>query len=158
MKPDDVILSNWMLSRNGDGLPKSQTTVEESDLVDVDVVMFFVCAGWLPLCREAATLLINAWDRYLIDYKMRVVLLSYDRGDDDFEEYVAESNFPWTWFFARKELASRLMRAYAVKGMPSIVAVKRDGTVKCRITNVVSTLKEAGEGVTFQDVFDRCIP
>ena len=150
MKPDGVLLSR--------DHPNRGLTVEEA-LVDDDVVMFFLCARWFAPCREATKLLTVArgYSDPYADVKIEVVYISADgEGNHDFENFVFDYDMNWLFINPGNELIGMVRKAYPMKAQPLIVVVTRDGAEKCRITNVVPTLREAGEGASLQDLYDGC--
>lgn len=100
-------------------------------LKELDYVMLYYSASWCGPCRGFTPKLVE-W------YKQRkaagggpsfdIVFVSSDQDAPAFQKYLAE--MPWKALpFAERELKEALSRAHGVRGIPTLVLVRKDGTV-----------------------------
>ena len=124
MKSDDVIQkldddNNWVTSSVGDAL------------ADVDVVMLYFSAHWCPPCRGFTPVLKDAYEdnEKNAKAKVEVVFISSDRSGEDMKEYMIEAHGKWYALAHGSDLAGKLKKDHGVRGIPTLVVVKKDGTV-----------------------------
>ena len=126
MKSDDM-LQKWNSGR------LVLSTIEDA-LAEVEVVLFFFSAHWCAPCREFSPTLKEAY----ADYKRRggqkveVVFVSKDANEDAMSNYMTDDHGEWYAVAYRSELAAKLDRDHHIDGLPSLVAVNKDGSVKNR--------------------------
>lgn len=111
----------------------------EGDEDDSAVLGLYFSAHWCPPCRSFTPELLKEYEE--IRTKMgvnsfEIVFVSFDRDERDFEEYCSSMVTPTTteqWlsleYSKSRELASDLTDVFGVEGFPSLVLLKRDGTI-----------------------------
>merc|ERR1711902_360672 len=86
-------------------------------LTEKDIVLVYFSAHWCPPCRMFAPLLKKFYEEHA-DKGIEVIFVSWDESSEDMFNYMKES-----------QIGKKLRKKFKVDGIPTLVALKSDGTV-----------------------------
>merc|ERR1719231_1940510 len=101
---------------------------EIDELAKADVVAVYFSAHWCGPCRRFTPKLVEMYNECKAAEKsFEVIFMSSDRDDNSFQEYFGE--MPWKSIpFAERELKETLSNYFGVRGIPTLVLLKGDGS------------------------------
>jgi len=101
----------------------------EQLMKDNDYLMIYFSAHWCPPCRGFTPELVKWFNKYAADKKVQCIFNSWDRSEDQFNEYRKE--MPWVARkYDDKDTRKWLDDLYEVQGIPSLVVVNaKTGTL-----------------------------
>lgn len=98
-------------------------------LCDVKVVALYFSAHWCPPCRHFTPILADVYAEVKQALPcIEVIFVSLDHSKEDMLKYMDESHGDWYAFKFEDPFREELAREY-VKGIPTLIAFKMDGTV-----------------------------
>ncbi|XP_069134962.1 uncharacterized protein [Argopecten irradians] len=93
-----------------------------------NTLCFYFSAHWCPPCREFTPVLSKIYNQGEKGADVEVVFISMDRDYKSFEEYFAE--MPWCALpFRNRDIKATLSQRFGIEGIPSLVILKKDGSV-----------------------------
>ncbi|KAL4228827.1 hypothetical protein ACF0H5_011867 [Mactra antiquata] len=110
-------------------LNKEGNKVKIEDICkDKVAVGIYFSAHWCPPCRGFTPALAEFYKAN--NDKFECIFVSSDRDDASFKEYFGE--MPWNALpFEERDLKNKVSEKYGVRGIPTLVILKPDGTVIC---------------------------
>uniref|UniRef100_A0A1W7RA19 Nucleoredoxin-like protein 2 n=1 Tax=Hadrurus spadix TaxID=141984 RepID=A0A1W7RA19_9SCOR len=108
---------------------KTEVGADES-LADVEIVGFYFSAHWCPPCRAFTPVLADAYEEMKESgSKFEVVFVTSDRDEQSMYDYMKECHGDWLAVPFGSETIRDLKQKYSVTGIPTLVIVKKDGTL-----------------------------
>lgn len=99
-------------------------------LQNAEIVGFYFSAHWCPPCRAFTPILAKAYQEMKnLNYKFEVIFVSSDRDEKSLFEYMNECHGDWFALPFGSEVITKLETKYNITGIPTLVIVKKDGTV-----------------------------
>ena len=129
LTPLEELLGEKILKRSSAG--GGDDEIPTSSLATKKQIILYFSAHWCPPCRGFTPLLSKAYDGYKKKVgdeeksETEVIFVSRDSDAEAFAEYHKEMSFPALPFDAN--LASTLVKAFGVEGIPSMVAINGKG-------------------------------
>lgn len=104
----------------------------ELNPADLDFVGLYFSAHWCPPCRAFTPKLAEYYKEYKgKNRKFEIIFLSSDRDEGSYKEYFSE--MPWIApAFNEGETKQTLSSKYGVTGIPTLVILKPDGSLKTK--------------------------
>merc|ERR1711972_286542 len=125
---DSLLQEIKMDSLKGAKLIKADGSTVEADsaLAGKDLILFYFSAHWCPPCRGFTPVLKDFYEEV---EGLEIVFVSSDRSADDMTSYMKESHGDWLAVPHNSAVANDLKQKYGISGIPSLVVVKKDGTL-----------------------------
>lgn len=95
------------------------------DVITGKTVGIYFSAHWCPPCRSFTPNLVKFRDKNKKSFE--VVFVSSDRSSKAQMDYMKEAGMKWYTLPHRSESANALAKKFAVRGIPSLVIVSKDG-------------------------------
>jgi len=112
------------------------TTDELADFLGEDGVLgLYFSAHWCPPCKRFSAKLVTCYESLReADKKLEIVFLSSDGSEEEFDQYyssmVTETGRQWLSLdYAQRDLKNDLEELFGVEGIPTLVLIKKDGTI-----------------------------
>jgi len=106
---------------------ESTKPVDEA-LAGKDIVLVYFSAHWCPPCRRFTPLLKNFYQD-VSEKGVELIFVSSDRSKEDMLNYMKESHGDWYAFEHESKIGQKLNKKFRVSGIPTLVALKTDGTI-----------------------------
>lgn len=106
---------------------ESTKPVDEA-LAGKDIVLVYFSAHWCPPCRRFTPLLKNFYQD-VSEKGVELIFVSSDRSKEDMLNYMKESHGDWYAFEHGSKIGQKLSKTFRVSGIPTLVALKTDGTI-----------------------------
>ncbi|GFR81050.1 nucleoredoxin-like [Elysia marginata] len=107
------------------------TKVATSTLADKDLIGVYFSAHWCPPCRGFTPQLADCYKAIKAAGKsFEIVFVSFDRDDASFKEYYGE--MPWLSLPFDSDQKEKLSNEYGVSGIPALIILNKDGTLKSK--------------------------
>ncbi|XP_054717777.1 nucleoredoxin-like protein 2 [Uloborus diversus] len=108
---------------------KVQVSADEA-LQDKEIVAFYFSAHWCPPCRMFTPILADFYEEVRNDdLPLEVIFVSSDRSEDALFDYMAEAHGDWLAVPFGSNIVEQIKKKFDIRGIPSLVIVKKDGTV-----------------------------
>merc|ERR1712154_355490 len=122
-------ITDKMDSLNGATLIKADGSKVEADkaLENKDLVLYYFSAHWCPPCRQFTPMLADFYGE--VSDELEIVFVSSDRLPEDMTSYMKKSHGDWCAVEHNSALANGLKKTLRVQEIPTLVVVKRDGSV-----------------------------
>uniref|UniRef100_A0A023FH01 Thioredoxin domain-containing protein n=1 Tax=Amblyomma cajennense TaxID=34607 RepID=A0A023FH01_AMBCJ len=103
----------------------------EDALGSTKVVALYFSAHWCPPCRMFTPVLAEAYKEMKDESaaSVEVIFVSSDRANSDMLSYMKESHGDWYAVKFGDPFQQELKTKYGISGIPTLIVVKRDGTV-----------------------------
>lgn len=103
----------------------------EKALGDAKAVALYFSAHWCPPCRMFTPVLAEAYKEMKDECAapVEVVFISSDRSNADMLKYMDESHGAWYAIKYGDTFQQELKTKYGVSSIPTLIIIKRDGTV-----------------------------
>ncbi|KAK3089054.1 hypothetical protein FSP39_000468 [Pinctada imbricata] len=104
--------------------------VEALPAIQNRVIGLYFSAGWCPPCQQFTPLLKSLHEE-LEERKcpFQVVFISFDKTENDMEEYFTEKHGDWLAIPFKDPLIEELKSRYEVNAVPKLIIVQEDGEV-----------------------------
>jgi len=114
----------------GSSLVKADESTKPVDeaLAGKDIVLVYFSAHWCPPCRRFTPLLKNFYQD-VSEKGVELIFVSSDRSKEDMLNYMKESHGDWYAFEHGSKIGQKLSKTFRVSGIPTLVALKTDGTI-----------------------------
>lgn len=106
---------------------ESTKPVDEA-LAGKDIVLLYFSAHWCPPCRRFTPLLKNFYQD-VSEKGVELIFVSSDSSKEDMLNYMKESHGDWYAFEHGSKIGQKLSKTFRVSGIPTLVALKTDGTI-----------------------------
>jgi len=106
---------------------ESTKPVDEA-LAGKDIVLVYFSAHWCPPCRRFTPLLKNFYQD-VSEKGVELIFVSDDNSKEDMLNYMKESHGDWYAFEHESKIGQKLNKKFRVSGIPTLVALKTDGTI-----------------------------
>lgn len=118
------IVSGTLVKKDGTEIPSSEA------LKEAEVIGFYFSAHWCPPCRAFTPVLADAYEEMKsLNYKFEVIFVSSDRDEKSLFSYMNECHGDWYALQFGSEKIRELKTKYNIKGIPTLVIVRKDGTL-----------------------------
>merc|ERR1711976_24417 len=104
------------------------TVPAETALNGKEVVCFYFSAHWCPPCRAFTPVLKDFYQEVSAE-GVEIIFVSSDQSEADMISYMKESHGDWYALDHGSEPANKLKEKYGISGIPSLIVVKKDGTI-----------------------------
>ncbi|GFO50092.1 nucleoredoxin-like [Plakobranchus ocellatus] len=112
------------LLAKADGSKTSTQSLAECDLIGV-----YFSAHWCPPCRGFTPQLASCYNAIkAAGKKFEIIFVSFDRDEAAFKEYFGE--MPWVSLPFDSDKKEKLSEDYGVSGIPALILLNRDGSMK----------------------------
>jgi len=108
----------------GDG----STVAADDALANKEIVLFYFSAHWCPPCRQFTPMLKDFYEE-AEDAGVEIVFVSSDRSNEDMLSYMKESHGDWLATEHNSALTNSLKQKYEISGIPTLVVLKKDGSM-----------------------------
>lgn len=110
---------------------KDKTEVDVDEVLsNVTVVGFYFSAHWCPPCRGFTPMLADAYQEMKDEgYGVEIVFVTSDKDEDAMYSYMKECHGDWYAIPFDSAAIKELKQKYSVSGIPTLVIVKKDGTL-----------------------------
>jgi len=114
----------------GSSLVKADESTKPVDeaLAGKDIVLVYFSAHWCPPCRRFTPILKNFYQD-ASEKGVELIFVSSDRSKEDMLNYMKESHGDWYAFEHGSKIGEKLNKTFRVSGIPTLVALKTDGTI-----------------------------
>ena len=114
----------------GSSLVKADQSTKPIDeaLAGKDIILIYFSAHWCPPCRRFTPLLKNFYQD-VSEKGVEIIFVSSDRSKEDMLNYMKESHGDWYAVEHGSKVGQQLEKKFRVSGIPTLVALKKDGTV-----------------------------
>ena len=114
----------------GSSLVKADESTKPVDeaLAGKDIVLVYFSAHWCPPCRRFTPLLKNFYQD-VSEKGVELIFVSSDSSKEDMLNYMKESHGDWYAFEHESKIGQKLSKTFRVSGIPTLVALKTDGTI-----------------------------
>lgn len=120
----DIVTGTTLVRKDGSRVETSQV------LEDAEVIGFYFSAHWCPPCRAFTPILAKVYGEMKnLNYKFEVIFVSSDRDEKSLFEYMNECHGDWLALPFGSEAIKNLKEKYNVTGIPTLIIIKKDGTV-----------------------------
>ncbi|GLE04181.1 hypothetical protein PINS_up013092 [Pythium insidiosum] len=118
----EALLENQLQRR--DGLVSTQEALAQKTFIGL-----YFSAHWCPPCREFTPMLARVYEEIRRAHDdLEIVFVSYDKTQEQFDEYFAE--MPWLALpFAKRDLKAAIGKRLGIMGVPMLVFVNADGEI-----------------------------
>ncbi|KAJ0407291.1 hypothetical protein ATCC90586_003149 [Pythium insidiosum] len=118
----EALLENQLQGR--DGLVSTTDALAQKKFIGL-----YFSAHWCPPCREFTPMLAQVYEEIKRQHDdLEVVFVSYDKTQEQFEEYFAE--MPWLALpYAKRDLKAAIGKKLGIMGVPMLVFVDDKGQV-----------------------------
>merc|ERR1711899_203354 len=99
----------------------------DSALKGKDVILFYFSAHWCPPCRGFTPILKDFYEEVEAQ-GVEIIFVSSDRDSEAMMSYMKESHGDW-YALEHGTLKKELSEKYNVRGIPTLVVLKGDGTL-----------------------------
>lgn len=107
----------------------SSKTFEEV-IDDCDIFAIYFSAHWCPPCREFTPILADVYKQLQESgKKFEVIFVSSDNSSDEMIEYMVGAHGDWYSLEFNDSAKDQLKAKYKVGGIPTLVALKKDGSL-----------------------------
>ncbi|KAH7935699.1 hypothetical protein HPB52_012607 [Rhipicephalus sanguineus] len=131
-KPNDRSVTDMDIF-NGKTLVLKDGSEHAADkaLGDAKAVALYFSAHWCPPCRMFTPVLAEAYKEMKEECAapIEVVFISSDRSNADMLKYMEESHGAWYAVKFGDAFQQELKTKYGVSSIPTLIVIKRDGTV-----------------------------
>jgi len=109
---------------------KADETTKPIDdiLTKKDIILVYFSAHWCPPCRMFTPMLKKFYDEHA-DKGIELIFVSWDKSSEEMFDYMKEAHGDWFAFEHESKVAKKLSKKFKVDGIPTLVALKSDGTV-----------------------------
>ena len=132
-------MMDWLAK--GQTLMKADGTTHnaETSLADKDLVLFFFGAHWAPPCRQITHTLKDFYVKASAA-GLEIIFISSDKSAKDMKAYMETMHGDWFGVSWDSDLANFLKVTYDVVKIPTLIVVKKDGTLITRdgLSNIMS--------------------
>jgi len=97
-------------------------------LSEKDIVLVYFSAHWCPPCRMFTPLLKKFYEEH-VEKGIEVIFVSWDESSEEMFSYMKESHGDWYALEHESKVGKKLKKKFKVDGIPTLVALKADGTV-----------------------------
>ena len=120
-----------MDSLAGATLVKADGTTDAADAVlgDKEMILFYFSAHWCPLYRQFTPMLKDFFQELPETAGVQIVFVSSDRSEADMLSYMKDSHGEWFATQHNSSVANGLKSKFNISGIPTLVVVKKDGTL-----------------------------
>ena len=114
----------------GSSLFKADQSTKPIDeaLAGKDIVLVYFSAHWCPPCRKFTPILKNFYQD-VSKRGVEIIFVSSDSSKDEMLNYMKESHGDWYAFYHGSKVGQKLEKKFQVSGIPTLVALKTDGTI-----------------------------
>ena len=114
----------------GSSLLKADQSTKPIDeaLAGKDIVLVYFSAHWCPPCRKFTPILKNFYQD-VSKRGVEIIFVSSDSSKDEMLNYMKESHGDWYAFYHGSKVGQKLEKKFQVSGIPTLVALKTDGTI-----------------------------
>uniref|UniRef100_A0A4D5R9Z7 Nucleoredoxin-like protein 2 n=1 Tax=Scolopendra viridis TaxID=118503 RepID=A0A4D5R9Z7_SCOVI len=120
----DLLCGKTLVKKSGE-----EVNAEEA-LQGVEIIAFYFSAHWCPPCRGFTPMLAEFYcelkDK---EQPMEIIFVSSDRSVQDMMTYMKEDHGDWLAIPYNDGLAQELKQRFNIRGIPSLVVVRRDGSL-----------------------------
>ena len=109
-------------------MSNQSTKPNDEILTEKDIVLVYFSAHWCPPCRMFTPLLKKFYEEHA-DKGIEVIFVSWDESSEDMFNYMKESHGDWYALEHESKIGKKLRKKFKVDGIPTLVALKSDGTV-----------------------------
>ena len=135
--------SVWEIMKNAELTRADGAKVAANELESLDHVALYFSAHWCPPCRSFTPRLASVYRKLKTkNTSMEVIFVSMDQAEEEYTEYLSE--MPWPALKLGDSRIQELVESVGVEGLPTLVTVKRDGTVVNKDAKEVADDDEAG--------------
>lgn len=108
---------------------KAKVSADDA-LKDKDIIAFYFSAHWCPPCRMFTPVLADFYEEIKNqELPFEVIFISSDRSEEALFDYMSEAHGDWLAVPFGSSVAENLKKQFNIQGIPSLIVVKRDGTV-----------------------------
>jgi nucleoredoxin len=104
--------------------------LDSRQLAGVKHVMLYFSAEWCGPCKKFTPKLVEYFNSVADSKQVMVVLVSRDNSPAEMTNYMKSFSMPWVAIPYDRVEASGVMKKYAGRGIPNLVLLNLDGTVK----------------------------
>jgi len=104
------------------------SVLAETALAGKELVLYYFSGHWCPPCRRFTPLL-KTFYQEAVGLGVEIVFVSSDQTEEAMFDYMKESHGEWFALPFEDKIATELSNKYDIAGIPSLVVVKKDGTV-----------------------------
>jgi len=97
-------------------------------LSEKDIVLVYFSAHWCPPCRMFTPLLKKFYEEHT-EKGIEVIFVSWDESSEEMFSYMKESHGDWYALEHESKVGKKLRKKFKVDGIPTLVALKADGTL-----------------------------
>nr|AZL94448.1 transposase [Nephromyces sp. MMRI]AZL94449.1 transposase [Nephromyces sp. MMRI] len=121
-------MSNFLKQNFGDKLRSRNGLSVLTSSITAEVIGIYFSAHWCPGCKTFTPILSNVYNTAQKSNKsFEIIYVSHDRSSAQFEEYY--KTMPWLALPFDSTLKSILSSKHQIKGIPTLILTKRDGTI-----------------------------
>merc|ERR1712077_33338 len=117
----DILKSVNLIKADGTKKPSSEA------LAGKDIILIFFSAHWCPPCRGFTPILKDFYEEAEAQ-GVEIIFVSSDRDSEAMMSYMKESHGDW-YALEHGNLKKELSEKYNVRGIPTLVVLKGDGTL-----------------------------
>jgi len=118
----EIIKDSTLMKADGSTKPTNEA------LAGKDIILIYFSGHWCPPCRRFTPILKDFYQDVSED-RIEVIFVSSDESQEDMLSYMKESHGDWFAFEHESKVGQRLKKKYKVSGIPTLVALKSDGTL-----------------------------
>jgi len=94
------------------------------------VFLLYFSASWCPPCKTFTPTLNSAYNKAIADgKKVKIVFISSDKSEAEYLQYYKEK-MDFSRMAFESETGVSLFKEYEVKGIPCLVVLNKDGTLR----------------------------
>ena len=105
------------------------TAVADSVLADKELILFYFSAQWCPPCRHFTPMLKEFFEKLPDTAGVQIVFVSADPSSAHMLSFMKESHGEWFATQHNSSVANGLKSKFGISGIPTLVVVKKDGTL-----------------------------
>jgi len=108
---------------------KSQVSADDA-LKDKEIIGFYFSAHWCPPCKQFTPVLADFYEEIKEnDEPLEIIFVSSDRSEEALFDYMSESHGDWLAVPLNSSVTDQLKKQFKIEGIPTLVIIKKDGTV-----------------------------
>ncbi|XP_035229749.1 nucleoredoxin-like protein 2 isoform X2 [Stegodyphus dumicola] len=110
---------------------KNRSNVQADDaLQGKEIIGFYFSAHWCPPCRMFTPVLADFYEEIKEnDLPLEIIFVSSDRSEDALFDYMNEAHGDWLAIPHGSPVAEQLKKKFNIQGIPTLVVIKKDGSV-----------------------------
>ena len=108
---------------------KDEVSADEA-LKDKEIIALYFSAHWCPPCRRFTPVLADFYEETKDnELPLEIIFVSSDESEDGLFSYMNEAHGDWLAVPFGSPIAEKLGEQFGIQGIPTLIVVKKDGTV-----------------------------